>query len=527
VIRIGVLGTGYVGLVTGACLADFGHRVVCSDIDTAKIEGLKRGEIPIYEPGLGELVERNRDDHRLSFTTNITQAIEQSQVLFIAVGTPPKPDGSADLSAIWEAGKLVAKHHGGSYKVVVQKSTAPVGTARKLWEQLKKSAPAGQIDVASNPEFLREGSAIETFMRADRVIIGAETPRAEKLMREIYRPLYLIETPMVVTGLETAELIKYAANAFLATKVSFINEMANLCEAFGADVQVVSKGIGLDGRIGRKFLHAGPGYGGSCFPKDTKALVSFGQAVGEPMRIVSATIETNRAQHERMVKKIESAVGNLKGKRIALLGLAFKPNTDDIREAPPLAIARGLLRLGATVVGHDPVAMDNVAASPIGSKLEFALDAYSAADGAHAVVLATEWNQYRRLDLTRIAKQLKKPVLLDLRNVYDPDDAVRAGLEYYCVGRPSRGTGRKPPGAARVSRPEERKRKPAAPAAKPAKQVRPARATKPVPAARPAKVARKKPAAVQSNSVKTKASARSRTAGRSARTSQTSKRKRR
>jgi UDPglucose 6-dehydrogenase len=457
-------------LVTGACLADFGHRVICSDIDAEKIEALKRGEIPIYEPGLGELVERNRDDHRLSFSTDVVEAITQSQVLFIAVGTPPQPDGSADLSAIWKAGKLVAEHRGDGYKVVVQKSTAPVGTARKLWEQLKKSVPEGQIDVASNPEFLREGSAIETFMRADRVVIGAETPRSEKLMREIYRPLYLIETPMVVTGLETAELIKYAANAFLATKVSFINEMANLCEAFDADVQVVAKGIGLDGRIGRKFLHAGPGYGGSCFPKDTKAMVSFGQAAGEPMRIVSATVETNRAQHARMVEKIEAAVGNLKGKRIALLGLAFKPNTDDIREAPPLAIARGLLRRGANVVGHDPVAMDNVAASPMGTELEFALDAYSAADGADAVVLATEWNQYRRLDLKRIAKQLKSPVLLDLRNVYDPDDAVRAGLEYHCVGRPSRGVSLKRPRA--VPRPPKREpvaeRKP-----KPVKRARP------------------------------------------------------
>jgi UDPglucose 6-dehydrogenase len=338
---------------------------------------------------------------------------------------------------------------------VVQKSTAPVGTAGKLWQQIKRLAPAAHIDVASNPEFLREGSAIETFMRADRVVLGAETSRSEKLMREIYRPLYLIETPMVVTGLETAELIKYAANAFLATKVSFINEMANLCEAFGADVQMVAKGIGLDGRIGRKFLHAGPGYGGSCFPKDTKALVSFGQAAGEPMRIVSATVETNRAQHARMVDKIEAAVGKLKGKRIALLGLAFKPNTDDIREAPALAIASGLLRRGAKVIAHDPVAMDNVARSSLGPRLEFALDAYSAADGAHAVVLATEWNQYRRLDLQRIAKQLKKPVLLDLRNVYEPDDAVRAGLQYHGVGRPARDGSRR----ARKEAPETPARK--------------------------------------------------------------------
>jgi UDPglucose 6-dehydrogenase len=524
VIRIGVLGTGYVGLVTGACLADFGHRVVCSDIDASKIEGLKRGEIPIYEPGLAELVERNRDDRRLSFTADVPRTIEQSQVLFIAVGTPPKSDGSADLSAIWEAGKLVAQHHGDNYKVVVQKSTAPVGTARKLWQQLKKSAPGAQIDVASNPEFLREGSAIETFMRADRVIIGAETGRSEKLMRDIYRPLYLIETPMVVTGLETAELIKYAANAFLATKISFINEMANLCEAFGADVQVVSKGIGLDGRIGRKFLHAGAGYGGSCFPKDTQALVSFGRAAGEPMRIVSATVETNRAQHERMVDKIERAVGKLKGKRIALLGLSFKPNTDDIRDAPALAIARGLLRRGATVIAHDPVAMDNVARSPIGRRLEFALDAYSAAEGANAVVLATEWNQYRRLDLKRIAKQLKKPVLLDLRNVYEPEDAVRAGLAYYGVGRPT-------PDARRPEQKVEPKTGPAKPEKKPSRVRRPKRAKATVrrQGAKPSKPVRKPARKATRKATRKTAHSRSKSSGRSrpttSRTSRTSRRR--
>ena len=435
-IRIGMMGTGYVGLVTGACFADFGHHVICTDIDADKIERLKRAELPIYEPGLQELVERNREERRLQFTTDIPEMIRSCQVIFIAVGTPPKRDGSADLSAISEAARLIADCHDGSYKVVVQKSTAPVGTARRVWHEMLERSPDVQIDVASNPEFLREGSAIETFMRPDRVVIGAETPRSQRVMRELYRPLYLIETPMVMTGIETAELIKYAANAFLATKISFINEMANLAEAVGADVQMVAKGIGLDGRIGRKFLHAGPGYGGSCFPKDTKALVRFGRAAGIPIRIVGATIEVNKAQQERMVLKIQNELKTLKNKRIAVLGLSFKPNTDDIRDSPALAVARGLLAKGAKVVAHDPVAMDNVAKTPIGKKLEFALDPYSAADGADALVLVTEWNQYRRLDLKRVAKQLRRPLLFDLRNVYQPEDAIRAGLEYHGVGRP-------------------------------------------------------------------------------------------
>ncbi len=458
--RIGMVGTGYVGLVTGACLADFGHHVTCADADAAKIERLQRGELPIYEPGLAELVERNREDRRLQFADDLTAVVGENDVLFIAVGTPARRDGAADLSAIFEVGEIVARHHGGRAKVVVSKSTAPVGTARRLWEAMRARAPKARIEVASNPEFLREGSAIDTFMRPDRVVIGAETPRAERVLRDIYRPLYLIETPMVVTDLETAELIKYAANAFLATKISFINEIANLAEAFGADVQKVAKGIGLDGRIGRKFLHAGPGYGGSCFPKDTAALVSFGRGAGVPMRVVSAAVEVNRAQRARMVGKIEEAVGGLAGKRIAILGLSFKPNTDDIRDAPSLAIAEGLLRRGAKVVAHDPVAMDAVARTALGRRLEFALDAYAAAERADALVLVTEWNQYRRLDLARIAKRLRRPILLDLRNVYDPAYAIEAGLEYHGVGRPSRRPGRRRGEAAKPSKRTRRRSAP-------------------------------------------------------------------
>jgi UDPglucose 6-dehydrogenase len=446
-IRIAVLGTGYVGLVTGACLADFGHKVVCADVDAEKIARLAHGEIPFFEPGLGELVERNVHDGRLSFTADVARAIRGAQVVFIAVGTPPGKDGAADLSAIFAAGRLVAENLSRRYTLVVQKSTAPVGTARRLAEEIQKRAGDGCVDVASNPEFLREGSAIDTFLRPDRVVIGVETPRAEKLLREIYRPLYLIETPMVVTDLETAELIKYAANAFLATKISYINEIANLCEAVGADVQTVAKAIGLDGRIGRKFLHAGAGFGGSCFPKDTRALVRFAAAAGARVRIVESTIEANEAQRTRMVEKIADAVGGeLAGKRIALLGLAFKPNTDDVREAPALAIAAGLLRRGARVVAHDPVAMDAVRALPIGKRLEFAADPYQAARGADAVALVTEWNLYRRLDLKKLARILRRPRVVDLRNVYCAEDAALAGLDYWSVGRPPRR------GAARAKR---------------------------------------------------------------------------
>jgi UDPglucose 6-dehydrogenase len=442
-IRITIVGTGYVGLVTGACLADFGNRVVCADVDASKIQSLEKGQIPFYEPGLEELVRRNLREGRLSFSSDVAKAVAPAHVVFIAVGTPPAADGSADLSAVFAVGRLIASQLAGGYKVVVQKSTAPVGTARRLWDELKRAAGDGGVDVASNPEFLREGSALETFLRPDRVVLGAETPRSERLLRAIYRPLYLIETPMVVTTLETAELIKYASNAFLAMKVSYINEIANLCEAVGADVQTVAKAVGLDGRIGRKFLHAGPGYGGSCFPKDTLALAHFAREKGEKLRLVESTSAANEAQKARMVDKIEKAVGSLSGKRIALLGLAFKPNTDDIREAPALDIAAGLLKRGAKVVAHDPAAMEAVRATSVGKKLEFAQDPYEAAHGADAVVIVTEWNLYRRLDLRMLAKIQRRPIFVDLRNLYAPEDVAQAGLHHHSVGRAPRAADRK------------------------------------------------------------------------------------
>ena len=439
-IRVAVVGTGYVGLVTGACLADFGNEVVCLDVDASKIARLSRGEIPFFEPGLEELVGRNAQARRLSFDTDLARATRWAELIFITVGTPPRKDGAADLSAIWAAGETIAKAANG-YKVVVQKSTAPVGTARKLWKDLqKKAGRRATIDVASNPEFLREGSAIETSMRPDRVVIGAETPRSEKLLRELHEPLYLLETPITVTTLETAELVKYASNAFLATKISFINEVANLCEVVGADVQTVAKAIGQDRRIGPKFLHAGPGYGGSCFPKDTMALASFARKAGAPFRLVETVVEVNERQKDLMVQKAKTALGSLKGKRVAVLGLTFKPNTDDIREAPALDIMAGLLRAGASITAYDPMGTPHVKGLPIGKRIQFADDAYRALEGADCAMLITEWNEFRTLDLRRMAKRLKRPVLLDLRNIYDADEAKAAGLTYVGVGQgaPSR-----------------------------------------------------------------------------------------
>jgi UDPglucose 6-dehydrogenase len=434
-IRVAIVGTGYVGLVTGACLADFGNEVRCIDLDASKIERLSRGEIPFFEPGLEELVYRNADAGRLSFDVDLAAATRWAEVIFITVGTPPKKDGSADLSAIYAAGETIAKAATG-YKVVVQKSTAPVGTARKLWTALqKKAGKRATIDVASNPEFLREGSAIETSMRPDRIVVGAETPRAEKLMRELHEPLYLLETPITVTTLETAELVKYASNAFLATKISFINEVANLCEVVGADVQTVAKAMGQDRRIGPKFLHAGPGYGGSCFPKDTLALASFARAAGAPFRLVETVVEVNEKQKSLMVAKAKAALGSLKGRKVAVLGLTFKPNTDDIREAPALDIIAGLLRAGAKVRAYDPMGMPHVAALPLGKRITFADDAYDALDGADCAMLVTEWNEFRTLDLRKVSKRLRRPVLLDLRNIYDADEARAAGLKYVGVGQ--------------------------------------------------------------------------------------------
>jgi UDPglucose 6-dehydrogenase len=432
--RIAVVGTGYVGLVTGACLADFGNVVRCVDVDAKKIARLSAGEVPFYEPGLEELVERGLAAGRLSFVTGLPEAARWAEVIFITVGTPPQKDGSADLSAVFAVGDVIARAVTGP-KVVVQKSTAPVGTARKLQAAMRKRAgKKAAIDVASNPEFLREGSAIETYMRPDRVVVGAESARAERIMRDLHEPLYLLETPITVTNLETAELIKYAANAFLATKISFINEVANLCEEVGADVQTVARAMGQDRRIGNKFLHAGPGYGGSCFPKDTLALAAFARERGAPFRLVESVVQVNEKQKARMVDKIKAAMGTLKGRKVALLGLTFKPNTDDIREAPALDIAQGLLRGGAKVTAYDPAGMEHVKALPLGRRIAFAADAYEAARGADAAVLVTEWNELRTLDLKRLARSMRRPLLCDLRNVYDAEEAAAAGLAYVGVG---------------------------------------------------------------------------------------------
>jgi UDPglucose 6-dehydrogenase len=432
---ITVVGTGYVGLVTGACFADFGNRVTCVDSDAGKIERMRSLELPFFEPGLPELVARNIQEGRLTFSSDLIGALKGSKVVFISVGTPPRRDGSADTSAIYAVAKIVAENLDG-YKLVVQKSTAPVGTARSLIAHIRRFAKRGaEFDVASTPEFLREGSAIETFMRPDRVVIGAESRRAEKILRDIHDPLFLLETPMVVTNLETAELIKYASNSFLATKISFINEIANLCEALGADVKVVAKGMGMDRRIGSKFLHSGPGYGGSCFPKDTQALAAFARKAGVRTDIVEGTIAANERQMKIMVEKIVKAVGSPRGKRVGVLGLSFKPNTDDLREAPALTIIAGLKRRGIRVRAFDPVAMPMATRLPGLRGVEFAADAYDAARGAHALAIITEWNEFRNLDLARLRRLMRKPVLCDLRNIYDPGDVVAAGLKHCGVGR--------------------------------------------------------------------------------------------
>ncbi len=449
--KLTVVGTGYVGLVSGACLADFGNDVTCVDSDSAKVARLKALELPFFEPGLPEMVKRNVNEERLHFTTDLPAAVKGSQVVFITVGTPPKADGSADTSAIYAVAKTVAQNLDG-YTLVVQKSTAPVGTARDLYGWIKQHAKRGaEFDVASNPEFLREGSAIETFMRPDRVVIGAETKKAQEVLKKLHDPLFLIETPMVLTTLETAELIKYAANCFLATKISFINEISNVCEALGADVQVVAKGIGMDRRIGSKFLHAGPGYGGSCFPKDTHAMASFATAAGEKVGIVEAAIAANERQMARMVDRVCEAVGSPpRGKKVAVLGLAFKPNTDDMREAPSLTIVAGLKKRGLKVVAFDPIAMEKAAAMPDLKGVEMAPDAYEAARGAHAMVILTEWNEFRTLDLARLKRMMKSPVLCDLRNVYEPEEIEAAGWTHYGVGKGRAGKAAKP-GAKRAN----------------------------------------------------------------------------
>ncbi len=433
--HITVVGTGYVGLVSGACLADFGNRVTCVDNDPTKIERLRQGVIPFFEPGLEELVSRNVQEGRLRFDTDLVRAIKGSKVVFITVGTPPRPDGSADTSGIYSVAKTVARHMDG-YLLVIQKSTAPVGTARDLGRVIARHAKRNaEFDVASNPEFLREGSAIETFMRPDRVVIGTETARATRILKEIHKPLFLLETPMVVTTLETAELIKYAANAFLATKISFINEVANVCEALGADVQDVAKGIGMDRRVGSKFLHAGPGYGGSCFPKDTQALSAFARKAKVTTGIVDAAVKANDRQMQLMVEKIWRAVGKRKGARVGVLGLAFKPNTDDLRAAPALTIIRGLRRRGVQIAAFDPVAMGATKGVAELKGVTMSADAYDAANGADALAILTEWNEFRGMNLSRLKRIMRRPVLCDLRNIYDPQTVEAAGLTHIGVGR--------------------------------------------------------------------------------------------
>lgn len=431
--HIAVIGTGYVGLVTGACFAEFGVDVTCVDVIEEKIEKLKSGVIPIYEPGLDKLVDKNLANGRLHFTTDITEAVEKAEVVFLAVGTPPLPDGSPDMSFYFKAAVDVAKAMNG-YKVLVTKSTVPVGTGKKLRELVNENLPEPmEFGVASNPEFLREGAAIEDFMRPDRVVIGSNEARAIDVMKELYRPLYLIETPIVITSLEAAELIKYASNAFLATKITFINEIANLCDAIGCDVHDVAKGMGMDNRIGRKFLHPGPGYGGSCFPKDTRALTTVADQFGVETLIVDAVIEANDRQRKAMIPKIKKLVGDLNGQKIAILGLSFKPETDDMRESPAVDIIKALIGEGASIRAYDPVAMDE--ARHILNGIEFASDEYDAIAGADALVIVTEWNQFRALDMDKVKSLLRSPKIADLRNIYEPADMKALGFDYVGVGR--------------------------------------------------------------------------------------------
>lgn len=431
--HIAVIGTGYVGLVTGACFAEFGVDVTCVDVDTKKVDSLNNGIIPIYEPGLDKIVEKNVAAGRLHFTTDIASAVAQSVIVFLAVGTPPQEDGSPDMSYYQQAAKDVAEAMNG-YKVLVTKSTVPVGTGKWLRDFVSANLKIEtEFGVASNPEFLREGAAIQDFMRPDRVVIGSNEERAVEVMKELYRPLYLIETPIVITSLEAAELIKYAANAFLATKITFINEIANLCDAIGCDVHDVARGMGMDNRIGRKFLHPGPGYGGSCFPKDTRALTTVADSFGVETRIVDAVVEANERQRDAMIPKIEKLVGDLNGKTIGVLGLSFKPETDDMRESPATDIINQMVKRGATIRAFDPVAMPE--ARHYLPEITYATDEYDAIDGADALVIITEWNQFRALDMEKVKSLLKSPKIADLRNIYEPKDMREMGFEYVGVGR--------------------------------------------------------------------------------------------
>lgn len=433
--RIGMVGTGYVGLVSGTCFAEFGIDVVCVDKDENKINRLKNGEIPIYEPGLEDLVKKQVSAGRLSFTTDIKEAVKGADAVFIAVGTPSRrSDGHADLSYVYQAAKEITREVEG-YTLIITKSTVPVGTAREIESIVREEKPEADIDVCSNPEFLREGAAIDDFMRPDRVVIGTSSERAVDVMKALYRPLYINETPMVVTTPETAEIIKYASNAFLATKITFINEVANLCEAAGGNVQDVAKAMGLDGRIGAKFLHAGPGYGGSCFPKDTIALTQTGRKLETPQRIVEAVVEVNADRQQAMAQKVIAACGgSVKDMRIGVLGVSFKPNTDDVREAPSLVIIPILQEYGAEITAFDPAGMEQ--AKKHLSNVDWKQDPYDVAEGADALVILTEWNEFRALNLGRIGELLKTKRLIDLRNIYKTKDMEERGFYYVSVGRP-------------------------------------------------------------------------------------------
>ncbi|MBZ5761927.1 UDP-glucose/GDP-mannose dehydrogenase family protein [Rhizobium sp. VS19-DR104.2] len=438
--RITMIGSGYVGLVSGVCFADFGHDIICVDKDEKKIAALRAGEIPIFEPGLESLVAENVRSGRLSFSTEVAESVAASDVVFIAVGTPSRRgDGHADLSYVYAAAREIATHVKG-FTVIVTKSTVPVGTGDEVERIMRDTNPDADIAVVSNPEFLREGAAIEDFKRPDRIVIGLDDDRARAVMTEVYRPLYLNQAPLLFTSRRTSELIKYAANAFLAMKITFINEMADLCEKVGANVQEVSRGIGLDGRIGAKFLHAGPGYGGSCFPKDTLALAKTAQDHDSPVRLIETTISINDNRKRAMGRKVIAAVGgDVRGKSVAVLGLTFKPNTDDMRDSPAISIIQTLQDAGAKVVGYDPEGMDN--ARGLIEGLTFAADAYTAAEGADALVIVTEWNQFRALDFARLKRVMAAPVLVDLRNIYRRDEITKHGFEYSSIGRPNHGEG--------------------------------------------------------------------------------------
>jgi UDPglucose 6-dehydrogenase len=431
--NIAVIGSGYVGLITGACFAEFGIHVTCVDNDEKKIKMMKKGVVPFYEPGLEELMQNNIKEGRLSFTSDIASAVKSSLVVFIAVGTPPRGDGTAEMKYVEGVAKEIAQHIE-SYKVIVTKSTVPVGTGEKVRKiisgHLKESI---DFDVVSNPEFLREGAGIEDFMRPNRVVIGASSHQAVAIMKDLYSPLYLIEAPIIITDVKTAELIKYSSNAFLATKISFINEIANLCEKVGADVQTVAKAMGLDRRIGPKFLHAGPGYGGSCFPKDTLALLQIGKELNVDLGIIDAAVKANSFQKEKAAQKVINELGKLKGKTVCVLGLSFKPNTNDLRDAPSIYIINKLLKAGANVRAYDPVAVPD--AKEVLPKVTYCKNSYDAAKGANAVVIVTEWNQFRNLDLNKLKEIMKEKYFFDLRNIYEPKKLTDMGFNYYSVGR--------------------------------------------------------------------------------------------